>query len=70
MDDLVLALDALDPELRQALADVNDRDREGGQPRVDFLRDIDDLIPGLDDICQRRWMLELLIRLCRMRRER
>lgn len=70
MDELILSLDAMADELRQLHDEVNTRDREGGEHRKDFLDRVDDLVPGLADICERRWMLELLIRLCRMRRER
>lgn len=67
MDELLLALDQLEEELRESKRMCDERDREGGEPRALFLREIDELIPELAELCKRRWMLELLLRLCRMR---
>jgi len=69
MDELLAALDALEQELAEAKELCDERDREGGEPLEDFLGGgLEDLIPELADICRRKWMLELLLRVCNMRR--
>lgn len=70
MDELIAQLDVLELELRDTKNLVDDRDREGGAPRAQFLEEIDDILPELGELCRRRWMLELLVRLCRMRETR
>lgn len=70
MNELLMALEALEGELREAKRMCDERDREGGEPRRAFLETIDDVIPELEELCRNRWMLELLVRLCRMRENR
>ena len=67
MNHLVEALDDLAPGLTEALELCNTRDAEGGQPLIEFMDELDDLFPELAQLCERRWMLELVIRLCNMR---
>lgn len=70
MIELLVVLDELEVDLREARARCDERDREGGTPRAQFLDELDDYLPELGELCKRRWMLELLVRLCRMRGER
>lgn len=70
MDELVELLDRVAPELRELKERCDERDREGGEPLVNFLEELDDLVPELEELCSRTWMLELLIRVCRQRRKR
>lgn len=68
MGDLLEALDALTDDWTEIRDLVNQRDRQGGPPLQDFIDDLDNLLPELAELCDRVWMLELVIRLCRMRR--
>jgi len=68
LDDLLAALQELEPDLRDALELCNTRDREGGQPLADFVDELDALFPELAALCQHSWMMELVLRLCSMRR--
>ena len=67
MDELCDVLDGLRDDWLGVKELVDTRDREGGQPLIDFLDEIDDLFPELKALCERRWMLELAVRLCNMK---
>lgn len=70
VDEILAALEAAGPDLREALQRANDRDREGGEPLAEFLDELDELFPELAELCNHAWALELLLRLCRMRSRR
>lgn len=68
MDELLTALDSAADDLRELKTQCDDRDRLGGPERAEFLEEtLDELVPELEELCKRRWMLELLVRLCRFR---
>lgn len=70
MDELIVALDGLIDDWGVVKEMCDTRDREGGQPLIEFLEELDDLFPELVALCERRWILELAIRLCNMREKR
>ncbi len=70
MDSLFAALDELKDELYTTREMISEREREGGEPLAQFMDELDELLPELADLCERRWMLELLLRVCRLKEGR
>lgn len=67
MDDILAALDGFESEARELSERVTEREREGGEPLKVFMAELDELFPELEELCKRRWLLEVLLRYCRMR---